>query len=40
MIDKSKLGTSFDSFLKEEEILQESEVVALKRVIAHALEQK
>lgn len=40
MIDKSKLGTSFDSFLEEEEILQESEAVALKRVIAYALEQK
>ena len=40
MIDKRKLGTSFDSFLEEEEILQESEAVALKRVIAFALEQK
>lgn len=40
MIDKRKLGTSFDSFLEEEEILQESEAVALKRVIAYALEQK
>lgn len=40
MIDKSKLGTSFDSFLEEEEILQESEAAALKRVIAYALEQK
>lgn len=40
MIDKRKLGTSFDSFLEEEEILQESEAVAIKRVIAYALEQK
>ena len=40
MIDKSKLGSSFDSFLAEEDMLQESEAVALKRVIAYALEQK
>lgn len=40
MIDKRKLGTSFDSFLEEEEILQEAEAVAIKRVIAYALEQK
>lgn len=40
MIDKSKLGSSFDSFLEEEDMLQESEAVALKRVIAYALEQK
>ena len=40
MIDKKKLGSSFDSFLEEEGILQESEAVAIKRVIAYALEQK
>lgn len=40
MIDKKHIGTSFDSFLEEEEILQESEAVALKRVIAYALEEK
>lgn len=40
MIDKNKLGSSFDSFLEEETLLQESEAVALKRVIAYALEEK
>lgn len=40
MIDKKKLGSNFDNFLEEEEILQESEAVALKRVIAYALEEK
>ena len=40
MIDKKKLGSSFDSFLEEEDMLQESEAIAIKRVIAYALEQK
>lgn len=40
MIDKKHIGTSFDSFLEEEDVLQESEAVALKRVIAYALEEK
>ena len=40
MIDKKHVGSSFDSFLEEEGILQESEAVAIKRVIAYALEQK
>lgn len=40
MIDKKHIGTSFDSFLEEQDILQESEAVALKRVIAYALEEK
>lgn len=40
MIDKKHIGTSFNSFLEEESLLQESEAVALKRVIAYALEQK
>lgn len=40
MIDKNKLGSNFDSFLEEEQILQESEAAAIKRVIAYALEQK
>lgn len=40
MIDKKHIGTNFDSFLEEESLLQESEAVALKRVIAYALEQK
>jgi len=40
MIDKDKLGSNFDSFLEEEDLLQKSEAVAIKRVIAYALEQK
>ena len=40
MIDKKHIGSSFDSFHEEEGILQESEAVAIKRVIAYALEQK
>lgn len=40
MINKKHIGTSFDNFLEEEDILQESETVALKRVIAYALEEK
>ena len=40
MTYKKHIGTSFDNFLEEEEILQESEAVALKRVIAYALEEK
>ncbi|MBP3924803.1 XRE family transcriptional regulator [bacterium] len=40
MIDKKHIGSNFDSFLEEEDILQESEAVVLKRVIAYALEEK
>lgn len=40
MIDKKHIGTSFDSFLEEQDLLQESDTVALKRVIAYALEEK
>ncbi|CDE92593.1 putative uncharacterized protein [Fusobacterium sp. CAG:815] len=40
MIDKKHVGSNFDNFLEEESILQESEAVALKRVIAYALEEK
>ena len=40
MIEKKHIGSNFDSFLEEEDILQESEAVALKRVIAYALEEK
>ena len=36
MIDKKHIGSSFDNFLEEENILQESEAVAIKRVIAYA----
>lgn len=40
MIDKKHVGSNFDNFLEEESILQESEAVALKRVIAYVLEEK
>ncbi|DAA95412.1 TPA: Fis family transcriptional regulator [Candidatus Gastranaerophilales bacterium HUM_12] len=39
-MDKKHVGSNFDNFLEEESILQESEAVALKRVIAYALEEK
>ena len=34
------IGSNFDNFLNEEGILHETEAVAIKRVIAYALEQK
>lgn len=34
------IGSSFDSFLEDENLLQESETIAIKRVIAYELEQK
>lgn len=40
MIRKKHIGSSFDEFLKEEGILEESETIAIKRVIAYALEEK
>lgn len=40
MLNKNCIGSNFDCFLEEESILQESEAVAIKRVIAFALEQK
>ena len=40
MIDKKHIGSNFDSFLDDEGLLQESAAVAIKRVIAYALEQK
>ena len=40
MIEKKHIGSGFDSFLEEEDMLQESEAVAIKRIIAYALEQK
>ena len=40
MINKKHIGSKFDDFLEEEGLLQESEAVALKRVIAYELEQK
>ena len=40
MANKKCIGSNFDDFLAEEGILQESEAIAIKRVIAYALEQK
>ncbi len=34
------LGSNFDDFLEAEGLLQESDTVAIKRVIAYELEQK
>ena len=40
MVAKNKsVGSSFDDFLSEEGILESSEAVAIKRVIAHQIEQ-
>lgn len=39
-MNKNYIGSSFDSFLEEEDFLQEADTVAIKRVIAYALEQK
>jgi len=40
MTDKKYIGSNFDDFLSEEGILQETEAIAIKRVIAYALEKK
>ena len=40
MTDKKYMGSNFDEFLEEENLLQESQALAIKRVIAYALEQK
>ncbi len=39
-MNKNYIGSSFDNFLEEEDILQKSEAIAIKRVIAYALEEK
>ena len=39
-MNKNCIGSSFDSFLEEEDLLQEANTIAIKRVIAYALEQK
>ncbi|ADU67006.1 hypothetical protein Selin_2289 [Desulfurispirillum indicum S5] len=36
----SHIGSDFDDFLTEEGILQEVELVAVKRIIAHQIEQE
>jgi predicted XRE-type DNA-binding protein len=35
---KKRIGSSFDDFLSEENILEETEAVAIKRVIAYQIE--
>ena len=39
-MNKNCIGSSFDNFLEEEDLLQEADTIAIKRVIAYALEQK
>ncbi len=38
-LNKNAIGSSFDNFLEEENILAESESVAIKRVIAFEVEK-
>ena len=40
MNNQKYIGSNFDDFLNEEGILQETEAIAIKRVIAYELEQK
>ena len=40
MIKKEHLGSNFDDFLAEEEILEEVEAIAIKRTIAYEVEQE
>ena len=40
MTTKKHKGSSFDSFLKEENLLEHTEAVAIKRVIAYQIEQE
>lgn len=40
MIDKKHIGTNFDSFLAEENIFQEAEIIAKNRVNAYIIEQQ
>lgn len=40
MIDKKHIGTSFDRFLAEENILQETETIAKNQVTAYLLQQE
>lgn len=39
MSDKGRIGSSFEDFLKEEGILEETNAIAVKRVLAWQLEQ-
>lgn len=40
MLKKEHIGSSFDDFLTEEEIREETEALAIKRVIAFEVEQE
>ena len=40
MIDKRHIGTDFDSFLSEENILQEAEIIAKNSVNTYIIEQQ
>ena len=39
-MDKKHIGSDFDDFLRDEDILDEAEAVATKRVIAYQLAQE
>ncbi len=39
MINKKHLGSDFDDFLKEEDILEEVTLAAIKKVISHQLQR-
>lgn len=40
MLNKKHIGSNFDDFLAMEGLLEESEAVAVKRVLAYALKEK
>jgi predicted XRE-type DNA-binding protein len=40
MLNKKHMGSSFDDFLEEEGILEESEEMAIKSVIAYEIQKK
>ena len=40
MIDKKHIGTNFDSFLSDENILQEAEIIAKNRVNTYIIEHQ
>lgn len=40
MVNKKHVGSDFDDFLKEEDLLEEAEAVAAKRVFIFQLEQE
>ncbi|MFA7658099.1 MAG: helix-turn-helix transcriptional regulator [Candidatus Gastranaerophilaceae bacterium] len=40
MVNEKHIGSNFDDFLQEKGILEECEAVAIKRVLAFALQEK